>query len=375
MIFKSIDLCSGIGGIRRGFEITKACRNILSAEIDPIACKVYKHLYGTNPLNDITSTTFKKKVSKLKYDILLAGFPCQTFSRAGKKEGFNNTVKGTIFFDIVDIIRSNRPKCIFLENVDHLINHNQGKTFRTIIDTLVSDLNYSIIGVSKDKDGHSIYNSKDFIRNSKDFGIPQNRPRVYIVGFDNNRYQSKLEKISLKLPIKSSRSIYKNLNVLLDKKVDAKFFMSEGYLKTLEKHAIREKQRGNGFGYKIVNAKDIKNPIANTIMATGGAGKERNLIYDEKMGKKYSGTKVKNKLSVINSKNIRVMTPSEWGKLQGFINYGFMASNGKDMFSFPEGISDNQKYKLFGNAVTIPVIEHLAYYVLNILRELERKDK
>ena len=90
MIYKTIDLCAGIGGIRRGFELTGKFENVLSAEIDPSAAKTYEHLYGENPLNDLTSDEFKDKVAQTDYDVLLAGFPCQTFSRVGKQLGFRD---------------------------------------------------------------------------------------------------------------------------------------------------------------------------------------------------------------------------------------------------------------------------------------------
>ena len=134
MKYRTIDLCAGIGGIRKGFEMTGGFQNVLSAEIDNYACMAYQNLYGENPKNDLTSDQFKHICSETEYDVLLAGFPCQTFSRAGKQEGFANTTKGTIFFHIVDIIKQSRhkPKVIFLENVDHLTTHDNGNTFKTI---------------------------------------------------------------------------------------------------------------------------------------------------------------------------------------------------------------------------------------------------
>ena len=97
MPFKTIDLCADIGGIRRGFEMTGHYQNVLSAEIDKYACMTYEHLYHENPYNDLTLESFKERVSEIEYDVLLAGFPCQTFSRAGLEEGFNNEEKGIIF--------------------------------------------------------------------------------------------------------------------------------------------------------------------------------------------------------------------------------------------------------------------------------------
>lgn len=369
MKYKTIDLCAGIGGIRKGFEMTGGFKNVLSAEIDEYACKTYEHLYKENPRNDLTSDEFKNKCANLDYDVLLAGFPCQTFSRAGKKAGFEDTVKGTIFFHILEIIKRSkkRPKVVFLENVDHLTTHDGGRTFKTILERL-TQLNYKVIGVQKEENGNISYDPKDFIRNSKDFGIPQNRPRVYIIGFDLKQYPD--IKLPDHIPSKGKDKLYTDLNDLLDKNVSEKFFMSQGYLETLERHAVREKNKGNGFGYRIVNLDSIEHPIANTILATGGSGKERNLILDKKNGKKYAGKMYGQKQTPINNKFVRVMTPTEWGKLQGFVNYAFKnEKTGMDTFSFPSEVSDTQQYKLFGNSVTIPVIKEMAETVLKILKK------
>lgn len=362
-----IDLCAGIGGIRKGFELTGGFKNVLSAEIDEYACKTYEHLYKDNPRNDLTSDEFKNKCANLDYDVLLAGFPCQTFSRAGKKAGFEDIVKGTIFFHILEIIKCSkkRPKVVFLENVDHLTTHDKGKTFQTILESLTK-LNYKVIGVKREQSGALIYNPKDFIRNSRDFGIPQNRPRVYIIGFDSEQYPNLA--LPGSLPKRGKEVLYEDLNSLLEEQISEKFFMSRGYLETLEKHAVREKNKGNGFGYRIVNAENIEHPVANTILATGGSGKERNLIFDKANGIKYSGKMYGHKKTPINNKFVRVMTPMEWGKLQGFVNYAFIdKKTGRDTFTFPSNVSDTQQYKLFGNSVTIPVIKEMADLVHKIL--------
>ena len=160
MIYKTIDLCAGIGGIRRGFELTGYFDNVLSAEIDECACKTYKHLFGENPKNDLTSEEFKELAAKTEYDVLLAGFPCQTFSRAGQKLGFRDTTKGTIFFDIADIISRTNPRAVFLENVENLVSHDKGETLKRIVTILEDELQYRIIGVTMDEDGGYVYSGK-----------------------------------------------------------------------------------------------------------------------------------------------------------------------------------------------------------------------
>ena len=326
MMYKTIDLCAGIGGIRRGFELTGKFQNVLSAEIDVCAAKTYEHLFGENPLNDLTSDEFKAKVAQTDYDILLAGFPCQTFSRVGQKLGFRDTTKGTIFFDIADIISRTNPRAVFLENVENLVSHDKGETLRRIVTTLEDELSYRIIGVTMDEDGSYVYSGKSFIRNSRNFGLPQNRPRVYIMAFSK------------------------------------KMYMASGYWKTLKKHKERERAKGHGFGYVVVNAQGIEHPVASTILATGGSGKERNLIYQPKEG--VAGKILPTKKTALNDEGIRVMTPTEWGRLQGFIGYAFLDEKGNETFSFPEGTTRTQQYKQFGNSVTIPVIEEMANFML-----------
>ena len=128
--YRTVDLCAGIGGIRRGFELAGEFVNVLSAEVDRYACMTYEHLFGEDPTNDLTSKAFKERIEQTPYDILLAGFPCQTFSRVGLGEGFENEEKGQIFFHIADIIKRTRPCALFLENVDHLVTRDKGATFR-----------------------------------------------------------------------------------------------------------------------------------------------------------------------------------------------------------------------------------------------------
>lgn len=218
--------------------------------------------------------------------------------------------------------------------------------------------------MTHDKNGNPQYKRTAFLRNSRDFGVPQNRPRVYIVAFSRAYFGQHINLLPEAAPTKRLRTpIFASLKDVLDKKVDSRFFLSSGYLETLEKHIVTQHNKGYGFGYCIVNAPEIENPIANTLLATGGSGRERNLIFDPINGASCAGICIKGKYSPINDKFVRTMTPNEWGRLQGFIGYAFLDKNGVDCFSFPEGISNVQKFKQFGNSVTIPVIEEYALFI------------
>ena len=383
-MYRTIDLCSGIGGIRQGFERTKHFTNVLSAEIDEYAARTYEHLFGDDPRNDLTSKEFKDLVAECDYDVLLAGFPCQPFSSQGNLEGFNDPTKGTIFFHLKQIIKRTRPKVVFLENVQNIVSHDKKKTIKVIIDSLEKKLNYKVVGVSYDENGDFIYNKDSFVRNTKDFGLPQNRPRAYFIAFDRELYGDLLDSDDFinELPrglnerISSNPRLNKKLNDILEDNVDLHYYMSATYLETLEKHAKRQKENGNGYGYYILNSDDHKREYANTIMATGGSGKERNLII-QKMP--YHTKEDENRLKKkggLNDKNIRIMTPREWGRLQGFVGYGFVdEETGIDGFSFPDNVPEGQQYKQFGNSVSISVIETMADYVFDMLDVMNKHEE
>ena len=149
---------------------------------------------------------------------------------------------------------------------------------------------------------------------------------------------------------------------------DKSFYLAQGYVDTLKKHKSKQGAKGNGFGYVVVNAEGIKHPISNALLATGGSGKERNLVYDPQEG--IAGLVVKNKKTPLNDGGIRMMTPDEWAKLQGFLGYGFV-ENGEETFSFPDDVSNTQRYKQLGNSVAIPVIEEIAIKLVDSLEKLE----
>ena len=391
--YKTIDLCAGIGGIRTGFTMTGRFENILSAEIDADARRTYEHLYGEVPRCDLTSATFKNEAALLDFDVMLAGFPCQTFSAVGLKAGFEDPNKGIIFDHLMDLLArcqhaGHRPKAIFLENVEYLLAHDKGKTINIILDR-IAQMHYRVVGdVHKVKleDGTEewVGMRKSFLRNSRNFGVPQNRPRVYIMAFDERYFGDALGAIAGKtLPVSGVGPGWMDVNSILEKdvsKVDDKFYLASGYLATLERHRARhadsKKKTHNGFGYVVVNdpRKDGKKCISNTILATGGAGKECNLVRQVKPGLNTT-TCIHGKKTPLNNKGVRMMMPYEWGRLQGFIDYGVFShkTKGNIKFSLPDGLSNAQMYKQFGNSVTIPVIESMAKFMLECLDDMEKE--
>jgi len=209
---KYIDLFCGIGGFRYAMDFaTKenefSSKCVLSSDIDKHCQDVYEGNFGERPLGDI-SLINEKEIPD--HDILLAGFPCQPFSIIGQMKGFEDT-RGTLFFDIARILAEKKPKAFILENVKLLVGHNKGKTITTILQTL-RNLEYNV----------------DFrVFNALDFGLPQKRERVFIVGFKDN--------INFSWPKKDI--IMKSLDNLLEKNIDKKYFASDKIkTKRLQKH-------------------------------------------------------------------------------------------------------------------------------------------
>ena len=328
MKFEFIDLFAGIGGMRLAFEeLGGSC--VFSSEWDKYACQTYDKNFSEKPFGDITKI---QSNTIPNFDILLAGFPCQAFSIAGKRMGFNDT-RGTLFFEVARVIKDKQPKAFLLENVKGLKNHDKGNTLNTILNVLRNDLGYIVPNPE--------------ILNSKNFGVPQNRERIIIVGFRKDYYNNNFKypkTCELKKSIK---------NVLEHKLSSTKYYLSQRYFDTLKKHRKRHENKGNGFGYNILSKNDISFAVI-----IGGMGKERNLIIDKRnLSKKRlnainSDPKSK---KVLNNDRVRVLTPREWARLQGFPN----------SFSFP--VSDTQAYKQLGNSVTINVIKSVGKEILNTI--------
>lgn len=324
--FTFIDLFAGIGGMRIPFQ-NLGGKCVFSSEIDDYAKKTYSINFGDIPAGDITKIDAKNIPN---HDILVGGFPCQAFSIAGKRGGFQDT-RGTLFFDIARIIKEKQPKAFFLENVKGLTNHKGGKTLATILNVLRNDLGY-IVPTPK-------------IINAKDFGVPQNRERIFIVGF---RADLKIKEDDFKYPNPINKKTC--IKDILEKEVvSSKYYLSTKYLECLENHKKRNKAKGNGFGYEI---KDVEG-ISNTLVV-GGMGRERNLIIDNRLK---DFTPVTHIQGEVNRQGVRKLTPREWARLQGFPD------------SFKIEVSDVRAYKQFGNSVAIPAIQATAEKIIEKILE------
>ena len=322
-MYKAIDLFAGIGGIRMGFDnaFGKGINTVFVSEWDEFAQKTYKANYKDKfeIAGDITQI---KEEDIPSFDICLAGFPCQAFSLAGKHGGFNDDYhgrcRGTLFLVVARICEYHKPKVIFCENVKGLVIHDKGRTFKVITETFES-LGYKVF-------------SK--VLNSKDFGVPQNRERIYIVCFRNDIAPEKFE---LPEGTDSTKTIR---DILDDAPVSSKYYLSDVYMDTLRKHRARHESKGNGFGYEVRDLDDIAGAIV-----CGGMGRERNLIVDHREHSMVPVTHIKGE---INKEDIRKMTPREWARLQGFPD------------SYRLELADTHLYKQFGNSVTVNVIEAIA---------------
>lgn len=329
--FKFIDLFAGIGGFRIAMQkLGGKC--IFTSEWDEQAKKTYEINFGEVPFGDITKDETKRFIPD-GFDVLCAGFPCQAFSIAGKRGGFEDT-RGTLFFDVAEIIKKKKPKAIFLENVKGLVNHDKGKTLTTILNVLRNDLGYFV--------------PEPQIMNAKDFGVPQNRERIYIVGFRNDLG---IESFEYPEPLNKSVSFE---DIKEEKTVSVKYYLSETYLNTLINHKKRHERKGNGFGYEIIPDTGIANAVV-----CGGMGRERNLVYDHRLDDFTPVTRIKGE---VNREGIRKMTPREWARLQGF----------PDNFIIP--VADASAYKQFGNSVAVPAIQATGNEIIKrILAYVDRK--
>jgi DNA (cytosine-5)-methyltransferase 1 len=332
--FTFIDLFAGIGGFRMAFQnLGGQC--VFSSEWDAQAQKTYFANYGEVPFGDITSEQTKSYIPD-GFDIMCAGFPCQAFSLAGKRLGFEET-RGTLFFDVAEILRRKQPKAFFLENVKGLMIHDKGKTLTTILNTL-------------DEIGYVVPDPK--IVNAMYFGVPQHRERIYIVGF---RKDLGITKDDFEYPVQ--KEVTKHfIDIREAEPVPAKYYLSTTYVNTLIRHKERHASKGNGFGYAIVGDDEVANAIV-----VGGMGRERNIVIDKRQTDLTPTTHIKGEY---NKDGWRRMTPREWGALQGYPVYD--KGDGSPVFVIP--VADASAYKQFGNSVAVPAIQATAEQLLKVLK-------
>ncbi len=300
--FKFIDLFAGIGGFRIPFdELGGEC--VFTSEFDKFSQVTYEENFGEKPSGDITKINEKDIPS---HDLLLGGFPCQAFSNAGLKKGFEDT-RGTLFFDIARILKYHKPKAFILENVKGLKSHDKGNTLKVIVKTL-NKMNYNL-----------------FIEvlNAKNFGLPQNRERIFIVGLKES-----LDFIFPEPSFKKTR-----LGKILEKRNDNSFTISDKIWASHQARKEKARAKGYGFGYSLF---DEDSEYTSTISARYYKDGSEILIKQE-------------------NNNPRMLTPREAARLQGF----------PEDFKIP--VSNLQAYKQFGNAVPVNVIRALANEIIRFI--------
>ena len=310
--FKQIDLFAGIGGIRQAFQ-KYGGYNIYSSEWDKFAQTTYRINYGEVPDGDITAVDENDIPD---HDILLAGFPCQPFSQAGLHKGFEDT-RGTLFFDVARILKSKRPTAFMLENVKQLKGHDKGNTLKVILSVL-NELNY--------------YVPDPQVINAYQFGVPQNRERIIIVGFNKDYLPENFKEFEYPVGQIDDEVCVGNI---LEENVGERFTISDKLWEGHQARKKKHKKKGNGFGFSLFNE---SSKYTSTISARYYKDGSEALI--EQLGE-----------------NPRMLTPRECARLQGF----------SDDFIIP--VSNAQSYKQFGNSVCIPVIEAVAKAMLDYLEE------
>ncbi|MDF1812286.1 MAG: DNA (cytosine-5-)-methyltransferase [Verrucomicrobiales bacterium] len=333
--FTFIDLFAGIGGMRLGFEAVGG-RCVYTSEWNRFAQETYRANFSCAHEISGDITQVNKKLDIPDHDVLVAGFPCQPFSIAGvskknslgRKHGFADETQGTLFFDIVEILREKQPHAFLLENVKNLVSHDKGRTFEVIIGAL-EELGYT---VGDDVMTRRIVDAKHF--------VPQHRERTFIVGFRKDTVFSwddiplpsiesgpKLERIFH--PEDGTEDVEPPFTQGTKAKVAQKYILSDKLWKYLKNYAAKHKAKGNGFGYGLVGPNDVSRTLSARYYKDGS------------------------EILVARGprKNPRRLTPRECSRLMGF-------DTDDRIFRIP--VSDTQAYKQFGNAVCPLVVEEIA---------------
>lgn len=311
--YKTLDLFAGIGGIRMGFE-RAGFETVFSNDFDPYCKSTYDLNYKTAQLTvgDIQKI---KSASFPDFDVLLGGFPCQPFSVAGYRRGFLDTGRGNLFFEIVRILRDKKPAAFLLENVKNLKSHDNSKTFK-IISGALDDIGYYV---------------KVEVLNSMEYGnVPQNRERVYIVGF-----KSKKARDIFNFPDEIFLS--KTIADILEDSVEDKYYYNDSPLYKQLKEVI--KSPNTVYQWRRAYVRENKSGVCPTLTANMGMGGHNVPLVKDKKG-------------------IRKLTPRECARLQGF----------PDSYKLPKNLPDAKLYKQFGNSVTVSVIEMVARQIMKTLQ-------
>lgn len=368
--FDFIDLFAGIGGIRRGFDDIGG-RCVLTSEWNKYSVQTYK----ANHYSDPEAHTFNEDIRELTlshredvpeevaykhidqvvpdHDVLLAGFPCQPFSIAGvskknslgMKHGFECKTQGTLFFDVARIIAVKKPVAFVLENVKNLKSHDQGRTFKVITETL-NELGYWISDVD-----HSGANDPKIV-DGKHF-VPQHRERIVLVGFrkDLNIHEGfSLADIARYYPKRKT-----NLGDILEHQVDEKYILTPKLWEYLFNYSIKHKEKGNGFGYGLVNGSSITRTLSARYHKDGSE-----ILVDRGFDPDLPLTAPQNQAN-----RPRRLTPRECARLMGYDE-----ATGND-FRIP--VSDTQAYRQFGNSVVVPVFAAVAKMMKERIMEGKRK--
>lgn len=319
--FKFIDLFAGIGGIRIPFEeLGGEC--VFTSEWDLSCQKTYYANFGEIPNGDIN----KINIDEIpEHDLLLAGFPCQAFSIAGYRKGFDDT-RGTLFFNIAEILKKHNTKYFLLENVKGLVNHNKGKTFLRIKEVLEKDLNYKLF--------YQILNSMTHAN------IPQNRERIIIIGIRSDIYESLNQKnIEFIYPFEKIELKTKIYDLIDTKKKEEKYYYkkSHKYYDELNKHLIT---RDTIYQWRRHYVRANKNNVCPTLTANMGTGGHNVPIIRDDFG-------------------IRKLTPRECARFQGF----------PDNFILPYNLADSKLYYQIGNSVTVPLIRRVAKNLVKYFKQ------
>lgn len=312
---------AGVGGIDKGFESTGFFETIYANEIDEYPVRTFE--LNSNIKVDCRDINIVPAQEIPDFDVMLAGFPCQAFSVAGYRKGFEDEKgRGTLFFELVRIIKEKKPQIIFLENVKNLVGHDGGNTFSVIIDEL-------------QKEGYSV---KYSVLNAMEYGnIPQNRERIYIVAFKNKNICKSFE---FPAPI----ALTKKLSDIIDfeTKLDEKYYYTKGkYKGDLYEQLVAAMDDDNAvYQWRRKYVRKNKSGVVPTLTANQGEGGHNVCLIKTKHG-------------------IRKMTPHECFNTQGF----------PPNFKLPSGMSDARLYKQAGNSVCVSVIERIAKEIEKAYKE------